>query len=107
MEALLINSTNSLKNQTIIENIKKYKNLIQTLERKKNEYYLNNSKYIFDYFENKKNISNSDLLTPNPNKNDIIHKFFSTSHNDEYANSSNANSTKNSIDKYFNNIDYL
>ena len=122
LESLLQNSNNSLKNQTHIENIKKYKNLIHSLERKKNEYYLNNSKYIFDYFENKKNISNSnsDLTTTNPNKNDIIHKFFSTSHNDEYNGSnsnsnasassnasSNANSTKNSIDKYFNNIDYL
>jgi len=121
LESLLQNSNNSLKNQTLIENIKKYKNLIHSLERKKNEYYLNNSKYIFDYFENKKNISNSnsDLITTNPNKNDIIHKFFSTSHNDEYngtnsnsnsnsnANANANNSTKNSIDKYFNNIDYL
>ena len=39
LESLLQNSNNSLKNQTLIENIKKYKNLIHSLERKKNEYY--------------------------------------------------------------------
>ena len=115
LESLLENSTNSNKNQPIIESIKKYKNLIHSLKKKKNEYYLNNSKFIFDYFENKKNISNSDLITSNSNKNDIIDRFFSTSINENNeANSNNNNnnnnnntSTKNSIDKYFNNIDYL
>jgi hypothetical protein len=33
---------------------------IRELKKKKNNYYLNNSKYIFEYFENKKNIENSD-----------------------------------------------
>ena len=31
-------------------------NKIKDINSKKKEYYLNNSKYIFDYFENKKNI---------------------------------------------------
>jgi hypothetical protein len=110
LESLLQNSTNHTKNQPIIENIKKYKNLIHSLKKQKNEYYLDNSKFIFDYFENKKNISNSDLLTTSSNKNDIIHKFFSTSNNEDISinnNNNNNNNTKISIDKYFNNIDYL
>jgi len=110
LESLLQNSTNHTKNQPIIENIKKYKNLIHSLKKQKNEYYLDNSKFIFDYFENKKNISNSDLLTTSSNKNDIIHKFFSTSNNEDISinnNNNNNNNTKTSIDKYFNNIDYL
>jgi hypothetical protein len=111
LESLLQNSTNHTKNQPIIENIKKYKNLIHSLKKQKNDYYLDNSKFIFDYFENKKNISNSDLLTTSSNKNDIIHKFFSTSNNEDIStnntNNTNNNSTKTSIDKYFNNIDYL
>jgi hypothetical protein len=112
LELLLQNSTNHSKNQPIIENIKKYKNLIHSLKKQKNEYYLDNSKFIFDYFENKKNISNSDLITTGSNKNDIIHKFFSTSNNEDISinnnnNNNNNNNTKNSIDKYFNNIDYL
>ena len=111
LELLLQNSTNHSKNQPIIENIKKYKNLIHSLKKQKNEYYLDNSKFIFDYFENKKNISNSDLITTSSNKNDIIHKFFSTSNNEDIStnntNNINNNSTKTSIDKYFNNIDYL
>jgi len=110
LELLLQNSTNHSKNQPIIENIKKYKNLIHSLKKQKNEYYLDNSKFIFDYFENKKNISNSDLITTSSNKNDIIHKFFSTSNNEDISinnNNNNNNNTKTSIDKYFNNIDYL
>lgn len=75
LESLLQNSNNSLKNQTLIENIKKYKNLIHSLERKKNEYYLNNSKYIFDYFENKKNISTNETFE-NSDKNNIENIFF-------------------------------
>jgi hypothetical protein len=54
LESLLQNSTNHTKNQPIIENIKKYKNLIHSLKKQKNEYYLDNSKFIFDYFEEKK-----------------------------------------------------
>ena len=106
LELVLQNSSNTIKNQAIIESINKYKNVIQSLKKKKNEYYLNNSKHIFDYFENKKIITNCDLPTTNSNKNDIIHKFFSTSIY-ENNNLDNNNSTKNSIDKYFNNIDYL
>ena len=112
LELVLQNSSNTIKNQAIMESISKYKNVIQSLKKKKNEYYLNNSKHIFDYFENKKNITNCDLPTANSNKNDIIHKFFSTSiyENNNLDNNNhldNNNSTKNSIDKYFNNIDYL
>ena len=112
LESLLQNCNNHNKSQTIIENIKKHKNLIHSLKKKKNEYYLNNSKHIFDYFENKKNISNGDLVTNNSNKNDLIDKFFFTSSNENNDNNNNNNnnnnnSAKNSIDKYFNNIDYL
>ena len=39
------------------DQIKNLKREIKTLKQKKKNYYLNNSKYVFDYFENKKNIS--------------------------------------------------
>jgi len=71
---------NKSKNKTeILENISKYKSMIKSLKNKEKDYYLNNSKYIFDYFENKKNISNSEInnTTNNSNKNDIIKSFFS------------------------------
>ena len=44
----------------IIDNISKLTNEIKGLKKKKKDYFLNNSKYIFEYFENKKNISNEE-----------------------------------------------
>ena len=40
---------------------------IRTLKAKKMDYYLNNSKYIFEYFENKKNISSTTLKSNTTN----------------------------------------
>ena len=50
----------------INENIKKMKS-------KKIDYFLDNSKYIFDYFENKKNISKGNVSS---NKNKALETFF-------------------------------
>ena len=65
------------------------------------EYYLNNSKYIFDYFEDKKNISSD-----NNNKSKILNSFFKI--NDEEKtndNNNNENSKEKTIKKYLSNID--
>ena len=99
---------NNTKNKTkkekieITENrIKELKNTIYKLEKKKKDYMLNNSKYIFNYFEDKKNItSNETKVQINNSK---INQFFyldekvttSTPVNDERT---------NIIDKYFYNI---
>ena len=48
---------------------------INTLQLKKKEYFLDNSKYIFDYFENKKNISSNNIVAET-NKNVMINSFF-------------------------------
>jgi hypothetical protein len=42
----------------IKDKIKEIKNDIKKIKEKRKNYYLDNSKYIFDYFENKKSISN-------------------------------------------------
>ena len=112
LELMLNKSKNKLE---ILDNITKYKNIIKSLKAKEKNYYLNNSKYIFDYFENKKNISANDTLE-NSDKNNIVKQFFSLNISDE-SNNSIASETKikdenfiktnnhNFIDKYFNNID--
>ena len=51
----------------IKDEIKDIKEEIKILKSKKKKYYLDNSKYIFDYFENKKNISIGET-TKNKNK---------------------------------------
>ena len=42
----------------IKDRIKEINENIKKLKMKKNNYFLDNSKYIFEYFENKKNINN-------------------------------------------------
>jgi hypothetical protein len=115
LESMLNKSKNKLE---LLDSINKYKNMIRSLKTKEKNYYLNNSRYIFDYFENKKNISTNDTFE-NSDKNNIVKQFFSLNISDESNNTMNfetnnakitdENYTKtnnnNFIDKYFNNID--
>jgi len=110
LEAMLIKTKNKTE---ILELINKYKNTIKALRNKEKNYYLNNSKYIFDYFENKKNISINEIVE-NSDKNDIVKQFFSLKLGCDTCNNIMDNPNKNNlikndsnknIDKYFNNID--
>jgi len=88
---------------------------INNLRLKKKDYFLDNSKFIFDYFENKKNISNNDLTnsgsssslshytSANPHsKNNLIHSFFKIKNeNSEQIDNKN----NNIVQKYLSNID--
>jgi Cft2 family RNA processing exonuclease len=64
------------------DRLKEINSKINELKNKKKEYFLDNSKYIFEYFENKKNISNEETnnntSTNNNNntKNKIVNNFF-------------------------------
>jgi hypothetical protein len=118
-EAMMIKSKNKVE---ILEIISKTKNIINALKNKEKNYYLNNSRYIFDYFENKKNISANETLQ-NSDKNNIVKQFFSLNIDEVSSNDSLSNEcvypmkntysddklVKNdankNIDKYFNNID--
>ena len=93
------------KNDTfeITEKINFYKNKIKELENAELDYYLDNSKYIFEYFENKKAI-NTDNKTSQDEK---INNFFNIKNDD--VNDTNDNKINNILDKYYKNIhsDYL
>jgi hypothetical protein len=73
--------------------------LIKSLKIKKKDYFLDNSEFIFDYFENKKNISKGDAPT---NKNKILDSFFKikTENVNVIENKNN-----NIFQKYLSNID--
>jgi hypothetical protein len=97
-----------------IEQIMEYKDRIEeinesikSLKNKKMEYFLDNSKYIFDYFENKKNISNG-LETQQQkcgSKNKVVDAFFKINKEGENA-ATGIESKNNSIfSKYLSNID--
>lgn len=80
---------------------------IRELKKKKNNYYLNNSKYIFEYFENKKNIENSDENNAKPitTKNQMLFSIFKIQPNEQDCNTSEEINTKNLVQKYLSNID--
>ena len=111
-EIEILENNNSDINENENENIKNkildLKNKVYLIKKKEKEYYLNNSKYLFDYFEKKKDINN---IKSNVVKNNSkIDNFFNI--NDNSNNLCNDNiittneNTKN-IDKYFYNIDKI
>jgi len=55
------------------DKIQEINDQVKHLRQKKKEYFLDNSKYIFDYFENKKDISNGNHET---SKNKLLDSFF-------------------------------
>ena len=76
-------------------------NTITDIHSKKKDYFLENSKYIFNYFEEKQNISST---SENTNiKNDIVNSFFNIKETktDDKSN----NNYDNNIQKYLNNVD--
>ena len=80
----------------IEDSIKNIKSQIIDLKSNKKNYYLNNNKYIYDYFENKKEISNNN----NPTK--LLNSFFKIKTNTEESDDSH---NKDNIQKYLSNLD--
>jgi hypothetical protein len=81
----------------IKDNISELKKNIQILQKRKLNYFLDNSKYIFDYFENKKKISQGEIT----NKNTMLNSFFKINNSSEKFDSTN----NNIFSKYLSNID--
>ena len=65
--------TNIEKYMETKDNIQKITSQIRSLNREKKKYFLENSKYIFQYFEYKKKISSGDNNNKNVNK---LNSFF-------------------------------
>jgi hypothetical protein len=75
---------------------------IKLTKQEKKDYYLNNSKYIFDYFENKQ------LISKGNNKIKILKEYFNIKNNDNVLkvnNNTNVQKYLTSIDESFLNID--
>ena len=110
-ERYMLNKQLELENKLTIEQIMECKDrikdineTIKELKHKKNNYFLNNSKYIFEYFENKKNINNIEetnkVVT---SKNQILFNIFKIKQ--EKDQNINENINKNLVQKYLSNID--
>lgn len=74
---------------------------IKDCKQKKKDYFLDNSKYIFDYFENKKNISTGNTGAT-VNKNQILNSFFKIK---EQTNACDEIKSDNIVQKYLSNVD--
>ena len=100
-----INIEQRLETSDEINNIIKE---IKELKKKKLDYFLNNSKYIFGYFENKKNISNDETelecanITTKPN---LLNDYFKLKDTSIPLINENQIKNNNIVQKYFNNID--
>lgn len=81
----------------IEDKIKDIKKTIVELKRKEKNYFLTNSKYIFDYFENKKKISEGN------NKTTLLNNFFNIN-KDKILSDDNLKDITN-IQKYLSNVD--
>ena len=91
----LVNETNIEEKMTIQDKIKEKKKKIKSLKKEEKEYFLNNSNYIFNYFEKKKDLSEGN------SKKHILHSFFDS----DYTNQKTSKKNETEIEKYLNNID--
>ncbi len=79
---------------------------IKELKEKKNNYFLDNAKYVFEYFENKKNISDStnNTNTNISSKSQLVNQFFKIKQDNTDINNTDSKN-KNIVQKYLSNID--
>ena len=82
------------------DRILEIKTTIKELKQKKKEYYLNNSKHIFDYFEDKQNISKKETTS----KNKLLNTFFKIDTGEEQT-ANNVTKESSIFQKYLSNID--
>lgn len=79
------------------DRLQEIKNEIKEYKQKCKDYYLNNSKFIFDYFENKKEI------THGTNKTKILNSFFKVNDNSEENELNHIND--NNVQRFLTNLD--
>jgi hypothetical protein len=102
----LNNEDLTIENRLDIEDqIEQINATIKETKLKKKEYYLDNSKYIFEYFENKKNISIGTNVNTSNSKTNLINSFFKIKTNDDENEVKIQNENNNIVQKYLSNID--
>jgi hypothetical protein len=105
-----VHNENSLPIEQVMEmkdRIKEINEIVKELKDKKNNYFLDNSKFIFEYFENKKNINNVEetnkIVT---SKNQLLFNIFKVKQDEsETEKNITENKNKNIVQKYLSNID--
>lgn len=88
----------------ITDKISELKESIKEIQNKKKDYLLDNSKYIFEYFENKKNISNGTKPETTSNKSNIVNNFFKIKQETDNKSNLVHNNNNNIVLKYLSNV---
>ena len=86
----------------IKDRITEITSILKNLKHKKKDYFLDNSKFIFEYFENKKSISNNESNLNTNSKTKMLNNFFKIKNQDV---AQNEQVNKNIVHKYLCNID--
>ena len=90
----------------IKDRIKEITETIKELKNKKNNYFLDNSSLIFEYFENKKNINNvDDTNKQTTSKSQLLFNIFKVKQDIDADANITENKNKNIVQKYLSNID--
>ena len=95
------------KKELLINKINEINNKINSIEKEKNDYFLNNSKYIFGYFEEKQNISNNNSEINNDSKSAKINKFFNIETDDLNEIKNTTTKNNNYSNKFFYDINNM
>ena len=106
----LLNNTTDVVNQLVLtDQIDKATTTIKALKAREKSYYLENSKYVFDYFEEKKNISNQndkDDEGKRPTEgNRRVANFFKIENSDDDSHMHHPESGPSHVKKYLANVD--
>jgi hypothetical protein len=89
----------------IQDRIREINDSIRTMQYKKQNYFLDNSKYIFEYFENKKNIGNVEESSSHAstNKSQLLFQIFKMKQEEPPNEMEHQN--KNIVNRYLSNVD--
>ena len=88
----------------LVDKISLSKEKIKETRYKKKEYYLDNSKYIFEYFENKKNISTGSATQITTTKSKLVNQFFKIGEEKNADTKKNMQNDNNIVLKYLSNL---
>jgi hypothetical protein len=86
------------------DRINELKEIIKSVKTKKKEYLLDNSKYIFEYFENKKNISTGIKSQTVTNKSKLVNNFFKIKEDIDTDSLGQKGNNNNVVLKYLSNV---
>jgi hypothetical protein len=104
----LLNENDTLSVEQKLDFQDKINELTKTIKEtkvKKKEYFLDNSHFIFEYFENKKSISDGNTSQKPTNKSKLVNNFFKIKEEVDSEKITQKETNNNIVQKYLSNID--